>query len=219
MQVLTKTITNNYFVGEALFSTAYFPTVSCFAAMIRAEKIIFEKHEHYVKQTFRNRTMIYSANGIQQLIIPVEHANLYRIPIHEVRIANDSNWHKIHWRSLESAYRKSPYFEYFESELKTSFEKPAENLFDFNLELTGKIFSMLRIPFTAEFTSAYEKLPENISDFRNSFAPDKINPGLPSYQQVFSDRHNFISDLSVLDLLFNKGMDAKEYLLKVRDFR
>src|SRR4030095_15112240 len=98
MPVHTKTTTNNYFVREAIFSTAYFPPVSFFAAMMRAEKTIFEKHEHYIKQTLRNRTMIYSANGMQMLVIPVEHENLYRMPIHEVKISNNSPWQKIHWR-------------------------------------------------------------------------------------------------------------------------
>ena len=180
--------------------------------MIRAGKIIFEKHEHFVKQTFRNRCMIYSANGLQQLIIPVVHENLYLIPIHEVKVSYDSSWQKIHWRSLESAYRKAPYFEYFEADLKPLFENKVEKLFDFNFTLTEKIFSMMRIPFNYGFTSEYEKSTGDKRDFRNFFAPDKRNLNLPSYRQVFSDRHNFISDLSILDLLFNKGMDAKMYL-------
>lgn len=197
---------------ESIFSTAYFPSVSCFAAMVRAEKIIFEKHEHFIKQTFRNRTMIYSANGLQQLIIPVAHENLYRIPVHQVKISNTTPWQKIHWRSIESAYRKSPYFEYFEAELTPFFENPAEFLFEFNLSLTGKLFSLMKIPFNHGFTSSYEKGSEYKPDFRNYFTPDKINASLPSYRQVFSDRHHFISDLSILDLLFNTGMEATSYL-------
>ena len=199
---------------EALFATAYLPSISCFAAMLKANKIIFDKHEHYIKQTFRNRSMIYSANGLLQMIIPVEHENLYRIPIHEVRISNNSPWNKIHWRSIESAYRKSPYFEYFEPDLKPLFEKTAENLFDFNFTLTEKIFSLMRIPFNYGFTSGYEKNPGDKSDFRNFFTPDKRNLNLPFYHQVFADRYSFIADLTILDLLFNKGMDAKMYLEK-----
>jgi len=183
--------------------------------MIHAEKIIFEKYEHFVKQTFRNRALIYSANGLQQLIVPIKHGNLYRIPMHEIKISSDSPWHRIHWRSLESAYRKSPYFEYFESELKPFFEKPAEKLFDFNLALTEKIFSLLRLDFNPGFTSAYEKEFPGKKDFRNYFVPGKRNLGLPVYQQVFSDRHNFIPDLSILDLLFNKGMESKNYLAEI----
>ena len=159
--------------------------------------------------------MVYSANGLLQLIIPVEHTNLYRIPVHEVKISQGSGWQKIHWRSIESAYRKSPYFEYFEADLKPYFEKSAEKLFDFNFTLTEKIFSLMRIPFNYGFTSGYEKNSGDKSDFRNFFTPDKRNLNLPFYRQVFSDRHNFISDLSILDLLFNKGMDAKTYLEKI----
>lgn len=215
MQAHTRTTINKNFVGEAIFSTAYLPSISCFAAMMRAEKIIFEKHEHFVKQTFRNRTLIYSANGLQQLIVPIKHGNLYRLPMHEVRISYDSPWNKIHWKSLESAYRKSPYFEYFESDFKPFFENPAEKLFDFNFSLTEKIFSLLRIPFNHGFNTAYEKETGTVSDYRNVFSPDKINTKLPSYHQVFSERHKFISDLSIFDLLFNKGLDAKKYLSEI----
>ena len=156
--------------------------------------------------------MIYSANGLLQMVIPVGHENLYRIPIHEVRISNNSPWNKIHWRSIESAYRKSPYFEYFEAELKPLFEKPAEKLFDFNFALIEKIFSLMRLPFNYRFTNEYEKAAGHISDYRNIFTPDNRNMNLLPYHQVFCDRHKFISDLSILDLMFNKGMDAKRYL-------
>ena len=215
MQAHTRTITNNFFVGEALFSTAYLPPISAFAAMMHAEKIIFEKHEHFVKQTFRNRALIYTANGLKQLIIPIKHGNLYRVPMHEVRISYDASWNKIHWRSLESAYRKSPYFEYFESDLKPFFETPPEKLFDFNLLLIEKIFAMLKLNFNPEFTLAYEKEYAGVKDFRNYFGPEKRNLNLASYQQVFSDRHKFIPDLSILDLMFNKGMESKSYLAGV----
>ena len=156
--------------------------------------------------------MIYSANGLLQLIIPVDHKDLYRIPIHEVTISNNSPWNKIHWRSIESAYRKSPYFEYFEAELKPCFDSPAEKLFDFNFSLTEKIFSLMRIPFNYGFTSAYEKNVDGSSDYRTSIMSHERDHKLPRYQQVFSDRHDFISDLSIIDLLFNKGMESKKYL-------
>jgi len=180
--------------------------------MMRAEKIIFEKHEHYVKQTFRNRSMIYSANGLLQLVIPVDHKDLYRVPMHEVKISSNSPWNKIHWRSIESAYRKSPYFEFFEAEFKPFFDKPAEKLFDFNFSLTEKIFSLVRLPFNYGFTSAYEKTEDDNSDYRNSIIIYERNADLPFYNQVFSERYNFIADLSIIDLLFNKGMESKKYL-------
>lgn len=183
--------------------------------MVRAEKILFDKHEHFVKQTYRNRCGINSANGLLQLIIPVEHTDLYQIPIHEVRISNSSPWNKIHWRSIESAYRKSPYFEYFEAELKPFFQKPAENLFDFNFSLTEKIFSLMRIPFNHGFTSTYEKNVEDVFDYRTSSISFERNSNLQPYHQVFSERHDFISDLSILDLMFNKGMESRKYLENV----
>jgi hypothetical protein len=206
-------------VGEKIFPITYLPSISNFASMLRAEKIVFDKHEHFVKQTFRNRSLIYSANGLLQLIIPVGHKDLYRIPIHEVKISCNSPWNKIHWRSIESAYRKSAYFEYFEAELKPFFDNPTEKLFDFNFILTEKLFSLMRIPFNYGFTSAYEKNMDENSDYRSSLISYDRNPNLPFYQQVFSDRHEFIPDLSILDLLFNKGMESKMYLDSVRPLK
>ena|SRR5688572_5673051 len=179
--------------------------------MLNVEKIIFEKHEHFIKQTYRNRALIYGANGLHQLVIPVRHQQRYQVPIHEVLIANETPWQKIHWRSITSAYRKSPYFEFFESELEAFYHSPFEKLFDFNLGLTKKIFSLLKLPFNAEFTSSYEEHIHEVSDMRDAFLSDN-RQSLPVYNQVFADRHGFISDLSIVDLIFNKGMESKNYL-------
>src|SRR2546423_10173185 len=112
-----------------LFSTAYLPPVSYFISLLQSTKIIFEKHEHYVKQTYRNRALICTANGIHPLIIPVVHDGLYSQPIHKVKISYETDWQKIHWRTITSSYRRSPYFEFFEDELKPLYEKNVELLF------------------------------------------------------------------------------------------
>jgi len=199
-----------------LFSTAYLPSISYVGSIVKSEKIIFEKNEHYIKQTYRNRALIYSPNEIHPLIIPVAHENLYKKPIHDVKISYETNWQKIHWRTISSSYRNSPYFEFFEDDLKPYYENKTETLFEFNLSLLKKILSLLQVSLEVKFTSSYEKIsPEEIVDQRNTFQSDKRNLKLPSYTQVFSEKHGFISDLSILDLLFNKGLQAKEYLLSI----
>ena len=195
-----------------LFSTAYLPPISYFSCLVKSEKIIFEKQEHYVKQSYRNRALIYGANGIHPLIIPIRHDDRERKPICEKKISYDDPWQKIHWRTLTSTYRNSPYFEYFEDAFRPVYENKTETLFEFNLLLFEKIFSLLRIPFNPEFTTEYEAtVSPDVTDYRNSFTPS-IRKEIPEYNQVFSDRAGFISDLSIVDLLFNKGMEAKNYL-------
>src|SRR5256885_1476473 len=102
----------------ALFSIAYLPPISYVAEILKSKKITLEKHEHYIKQTYRNRALIYGPNGMLPLIIPVAHEDLYTKPIHEVKISYANNWQLIHWRTITSCYRNSPYFEFFEDELK-----------------------------------------------------------------------------------------------------
>lgn len=199
-----------------LLSTAYLPPISYFSCLLHAERIIWEKHEHYVKQSYRNRALIYGANGLHPLIIPVRHDGGERKPICEKEISYDDDWQKIHWRTITSSYRNSPYFEYFEDEFKSFYETKTETLFEFNFQLLKKILELLQIPFVLEFTSSYEATyPAEVKDLRNSFTPSERNVGFPKYNQVFCDRYGFIHDLSIVDLLFNKGMEAKKYLSEI----
>ncbi len=200
----------------SLFSIAYLPPISYVASLIKSEKIIFEKHEHYIKQTYRNRAMVYGANGVHPLIIPVHHEGNERKPIHERKISYNSQWQKIHWRTITSSYRNSPYFEYFEDDFKSFYETQTETLFEFNLLLLKKILSLLKIPFEPVFTTSYEKnISQEVIDLRNAFNPSQRNENLPKYYQTFGDRFGFIPDLSIVDLLFNKGMEATEYLATI----
>ena len=200
----------------SLFSIAYLPSISYVGIILKSKKIILEKHEHYIKQTYRNRSLIYSPNGVHPLIIPVAHDDLYKKPIHEIKISYETDWQKIHWRTIASSYRNSPYFEFFEEELNPFYEAKTETLFEFNLSLLKRIFSLMQISFEIEFTSTYEKkYSKEIIDLRNIFYPDQRNLNVPLYNQVFSERHGFISDLSILDLMFNKGPQAMEYLLSI----
>ncbi len=186
-----------------LLSTAYLPPISYINECIHSGIIILEQHEHYIKQTYRNRTNIYGANGLLPLIVPVQHENLFQIPIRDVKISYASPWQKIHWRSITSAYRNSPYFEFLEDEFAPFYERNYETLFEFNIRLLEKIFSLMNAPVQIEFTSGYEKNPAGVEDLRNSFLP-QTRKDIEPYRQVFSERHGFINDLSISDKLFNQ---------------
>ena len=200
-------------VETILLSSAYLPPVSYIQSCIRAEKIIFEKHEHFVKQTYRNRCSVYGANGKLNLVIPVQHQIVYRLPMCNVRISYNSSWNKIHWRSLESAYRKSAFFEYYEDQFKKHFEEPEEFLFDFNQKLLEKIFSILEVKAGIFFTESWTEMPEQpIADLRFKAHQKESGIQIQNYYQVFNDKFGFLPDLSILDLLFNEGPAARSYL-------
>jgi len=198
-----------------LFSTAYFPPVSYMAAWVSAGSVCMEAHEHFVKQTYRNRTSVYGANGRLDLVVPVHHRDLYTQPICEARIADDPGWKKRHWRSIESAYRNSPFFEYYESEIKIVFDRDETLLFNWNLSLLECLCRLMKIPATHLVTEEYVQHPSGaLTDLRNSFSPKRSrNLKFPEYSQVFQPSYGFIGDLSILDLLFNLGGETKKYLL------
>ena len=189
-----------------LFSIAYLPPLSFINKCIETDKIIIEKHEHFIKQTYRNRCNIYGPNGKQSLIIPVVHENHFRIPIKDIRISTDIPWNKIHWKSICSAYRNSPYFEYYEEDLEKIFQNSYKFLFDFNMALLNLVFQIFKIESLISFTDSFEKHYENVEDLRNSIHPKFISKDITPYHQVFSDRHGFIKDLSCIDYLFNEGL-------------
>ena len=178
---------------------------------------MIEKHEHFIKQTQRNRALIYGANGVLPLIIPVQHTNLSTIPLHEVKIAYDSDWQKIHWRSMVSAYRNSSFFDYYEDDFGALYHRHCLTLFEFNLELLNILFRLLRADVIVSFTSSYQKDVPALNDVRSEFHfdhPVLQQPKTPeiSYRQVFSSKYGFIHNLSVVDLLFNEGPKSMHFL-------
>lgn len=196
-----------------VLSTAYLPPVSYFKKIAGRESILIEAHEHFVKQTYRNRCRIYGANGVQDLSIPLVNTH-QKILISQKRISYKQNWQTQHWRSIESAYRNSPYFIYYADELKPFFENKFEYLLEFNTELLKVLLKLLKIKVEIQFTKAFEA--ETAGDYRNSITP-KIIPDTTlfnPYHQVFSEKHGFKADLSIVDLLFNKGPDAADHLIK-----
>ena len=189
-----------------IFSTAYLPPVSYIKKCLDAGEITIEQHEHFVKQTYRNRCHIYNSNGLLPLIIPVEHDHLGDKPIRDVKISFGAEWKKNHWRSIYSAYKNAPFFEFIEDELSKTFHTNTEFLLDFNTLLLESIFQISKMNLTIRFTEIYSEKIENEIDLRNSFHPKKSNSiVIPNYHQVFQDKHGFLPDLSCLDLLANEG--------------
>jgi hypothetical protein len=197
-----------------LIHPTYFPSISHFAAIVQAEKVTFEMEDNFQKQTNRNRTYIYSPNGIQLLNIPVKHSKTAHQKTKDIQIENDFDWQKQHFKSLEAAYRSSPFFEYFEDDLLPIFEKKHSFLMDLNLEVFDLITRCLRMKIEYSTTTEYfhEINSEEITDFRFLANGKKDLSQFESYTQVFDDKFGFINNLSVLDLVFNEGKFALDYL-------
>jgi hypothetical protein len=200
----------------ALLATAYLPPISYFLQIIRSGKILVEKHEHFIKQSYRNRCVVLGANGPIPLVIPVEKARNAKVSIIETQIYNHEEWQRNHWRTIFSAYNSSPYFEYYEDYLLPFFEKRWEFLFDYNMGLMMVLFEILGIEPTIGFTEIFEKAPAGVSDCRSSITPKTVEKvEMPQYTQVFSHKFGFAADLSIIDLIFNLGPDSLDYLEKL----
>ncbi|HNX54175.1 MAG TPA: WbqC family protein [Prolixibacteraceae bacterium] len=205
--------------SSILLSTAYFAPVRYFSKLASYQEIYLEKHENFVKQTYRNRTVILGANGPISLIVPVEKGRAQKIQIKDLRIAYDEEWQRNHWRTIFSAYNSSPFFEYYADDIEPFFQKKHEFLFDFNQQITETILEALDIEANFNFTEDFEQVPDNCLNFREQISP-KLHLIAPdptfkaqSYTQVFSEKFGFVPDLSILDLLFNEGPSASEILV------
>jgi WbqC-like protein family len=195
-----------------LIHPTYFPSISHFVAIVQADKITYEMEDNFQKQTNRNRMYVYSPNGIQLLNIPVKHSNIAHQKTKDIKIENDFDWQKQHFKSLEAGYRSSPFFEYFEDELRPIFEKKPTFLMDLNLETIDLVSKFLRINNQFEKTTEYFAEVPQFTDYRSLANGKKDNSVFASYPQVFGDKHGFLNNLSVLDLIFNEGKFALDYL-------
>ena len=199
---------------NVIIHPSYFPSICHFVAIAKSDIITFEMEDNFQKQTNRNRTYIYSPNGIQLLNVPVKHTKEAHQRIKEVRIENDFDWQKQHFKSLEAAYRTSPFFEYFEDEIVPIFQKKHAFLMDLNLETISIVSKCLRLEFDYTETTEYFHEVTDKTDFRNLINGKKDTTVFESYTQVFGEKHGYLNNLSILDLLFNEGRYALEYLKK-----
>ncbi len=202
-----------------LFSTAYFPPVAYTARMVHyAEKgadICIEIHETFPKQTYRNRMNIMTAGGVRILTVPVIRENHSRTE--EVLIDYKERWNIIHLRTLTAAYSASPYFMFYKDEIEALLTRRYERLVDLNQAALEWLLKRLKTVCTPHFSTDYHPNAHEPKDFRNSFSPKVPYPTdtMPAYYQVFSDRLPFTPNLSTLDLLFNLGPEAREYLISL----
>ncbi|NAW51050.1 hypothetical protein GNY06_06585 [Elizabethkingia argentiflava] len=191
----------------------YLPPVQWFSQFLDENRIILlEEWENFPKQTYRNRTEIYGANGKLSLIIPIKHTGnrLYR----DTQISYAERWQQLHWKSIKTAYQSSPYFEFYEEELKTIFEGQPQSLMQFNLRALHIILRILKIEQDFGFTSSYQDIPAGV-DLRQAFSAKKTVEKLcQKYYQVFSDKLGYIPNLSILDLICNLGPESIVYLKK-----
>jgi len=198
----------------ALLPMFYLPPVEYFAQLNNYNPdFLIERHEHFPKQTYRNRANIYSPDGILTLVVPVVKGSKVHTPVKDVKISYDCSWQRLHWMSLQGCYRRSAYFEYYEDEFVRFYEKREPFLFDYNNQLLQLLLKLLKIKASINYTESYEAEYTGLSDLRQSINPKKISGFQQKpYFQVFEERHGFMKDLSVVDLLFNQGPQSLNYL-------
>lgn len=199
-------------MGTVCLTTAYLALVEYYSVLTKADSVFLEYFDSYVKQTYRNRCQIATANGIMTLSIPVEKTNGEKILTRDVRISLHNNWQLHHWRSIESAYNSTPFFEYYKDDLLPFYEKKWTFLWDFNLEIQAKVMELLDIQLELKFTKEYKtELNENILDLRERIHPKKKDEtgSFRPYYQIFYRRFGFQKNLSIIDLLFNMGNESQ----------
>jgi hypothetical protein len=203
-------------IGETvLLSTAYLAPVEYYLQMNNHPQVIIEKQCNYVKQTYRNRCVIASANGPQTLSIPIIKPDSPKCLTKDIRIAEHGNWRHLHWNAIVSAYNSTPYFEYYADDFRPFYEKRGEFLFDFNEELREKIGSLLAISPSVSYSSEYIFQPSvGELDLREAIHPKKgaLIEDFRPYYQVFETKYGFQPNLSIIDLLFNMGSEAIFFL-------
>lgn len=198
---------------DIVIHPTYLPNIAHFVAIIQAKHTCFEMDDNFQKQTYRNRAYIYGANGKLSLNIPVIHTQKERQKYRDVKIYNADKWQSNHWKSLESAYRTSPFFEFYEDDIAPLFQTKADFLLDFNMKCIEAIRDCLQLEINASETHEYQKDISDKLDMRYLVNAKKEKPKLfDPYTQVFNDKHGFISNLSILDLLFNEGPNSIYYL-------
>lgn len=200
---------------DILLSSAYLAPVQYYTKLLRhsAGTAYIEGWDSYIKQTYRNRCVIADANGPLALTIPTEKTAEGKCLMRDIRISDHGNWRHQHWNALEAAYRHTPFFQYYEDDFRPFYEKKIPFLYDFNLQLTELVCSLIGLKTTLEPTGGYVHIPDGMADFRTLITPKArweedtaFHPA--AYYQVFKEKHGFIPNLSIVDLLFNMGPES-----------
>lgn len=206
---------------EIYLTSAYLAPVQYYTKFATGNKVIIEQNDNYVKQTYRNRCTIVSANGPISLSVPVVHSSSEKTQTKDIRIAEHGNWQHMHWNAIVSAYNSTPFFEYYQDDFYPFFHKKADFLFDFNIELHSLVLKLLNIDspdicFTDEYKTEFS---DKESDMREAIHPkkdwktDSAYCSVP-YYQVFDQKFGFAENMSIIDLLFNMGNESLIVLKK-----
>ena len=200
---------------KILLPIFYLPPISWFAVFLKVEnEVVLEQFENFPKQTYRNRANIYGANGRLSLIIPTRHTGK-RI-MKETEISHRENWQQLHWKSIKTAYQRSPYFEFYEEKLEKIFEFKTDSLIEFNLNALKIIQDILKTEKAYSLNNDYVKIPLE-ENYREKFSAKKETEfEMEEYYQTFSDKLGFEKDLSILDLICNKGPETLTYLKNIQ---
>lgn len=197
----------------AILQTTYFGPVQWYQKLKRYNHCLIEQHDSYQKQTYRNRCVIATANGLQALTVPVEVSG-EKQEVRDVRISDHNQWRRIHWNALQSAYSESPFFEYYADDIRPFFEKKYDYLIDFNEAIRQTVCGLIDIHPEVEYTTEYVRQhPNDYRDIIHAKHPQPDSDFEPRpYWQVFSHKHGFLPNLSILDLLFCMGPESIFYL-------
>lgn len=204
--------------NAVLLSTAYLPNVQYFTKILSFDKVYIEHSENYIKQSYRNRCTILSANGPLDLTIPVSRAESDKIPIKELKIDYSKRWQAIHLKAIESAYRNSPFYLYYMDDIVAVYEQKIEGLWDFNTTILKELLSLVGINNKIVPTTIFKQPDIELIDFSESIHPKPKNAKPDNtfqnvrYYQVFESRFGFIPNLSIIDLLFNNGPSSIDLL-------
>ena len=185
----------------------YLPPISFFKKIINLKTIYLCKSSSYQKQTYRNRCIISTSNGIQKLTVPIRHNNKNK-SYFGTQIYNEITWQKNHWKAIESAYNSSPFFKYYFDDFFPFYKKKYKFLFDYNYEMLIHVFKLMELNIIVK---NYE-ITEDYLEINKLLNPKKKREEFKSYSQVFSNKNGFQSDLSIIDLIFNLGPETNEYL-------
>ena len=203
----------------ALLQTTYFGPIQWYQKLYRYDHCLIEQHDSFHKQTYRNRCVIATANGIQALTVPVEHSLLtsnHSPLVKDLRISDHNQWRRVHWNALQSAYSESPFFDYYADDIRPFFERKYTFLLDFNEEIRQRLCELIDIQPNVSYTVDFSHQPSAIIDFReviNAKHPLPDTDFEPKrYWQVFQHKHGFLPNLSILDILFWMGPESVFYL-------
>ena len=201
----------------ALLTSSYFGPVQWYQKLNRYDACLIEQHDHYQKQSFRNRCLIATTNGVQALSIPIERYEGGKCEMKDIRISDHGNWRHLHWNALLSAYGESPFFEFYADDIAPFFDRKWDFLLDFNMEISLKMCDLININPKISLTGEYQKeLPQATADFREAIHPKHPHPDeefeSKPYYQVYQQKFGFQGNLSILDLLFNEGNKSIFYL-------